>query len=139
VLAEQPIAVPTSVATLSRGLTLDQLDGWKVAQVIFYLFVGFLCYIGRSFILRLEKLESEAVRKGEFEKAHNENKETLLRIEGKIDVAAQATLIEQVREIKATVGKIEVYADGLKHNHIDPYVRAVDVLKSRVDRIEREK
>lgn len=138
-LAEAVHRVAPPVPLVSpKEMTLEQLDGWKVAQVVFYLFVAFLCYVGRSIVSRLDRLELEAVRKGEFDKAHTENRETLQRIEDKIDIAAQATLIEQVREIKTTVGKIEVYADGLKHNYIDPYARAVDVLKSRVDRLERD-
>jgi hypothetical protein len=134
---EQPIVTPANAIPVPKGVTLDQLDGWKVAQAIFFLFVAFLAYLGRSALQRIEKLESEAVRKEAFEKAHNENKETLARIEDKIDIAAQATLIEQVREIKATVGKLEVYADGLKHNHIDPYTRALAVLQTRVDEMDK--
>ena len=147
-LAEQSVVSPPSTITVSRGVTLDQLDGWKVAEVAIALFLGLFSYFARSYLREFKTLQQEAVRKEAFDKAineikterrtmHEENKDILARIEGKIDVAAQATLIEQVRTLSAGLGKLDVYTVELKHNHIDPYTRAVDVLKSRVDEMDK--
>lgn len=151
--------IPVDPIHDTRSPALDQLGWREIAQVLAYANVALLWWMFRSTTRRVDVLEREAVRKEEFNKEvetmradhasmHEENKadrraaqeETralLARIESKIDVAAQATLAEQVRMISIELGKLEVYATELKHVHIDSYVREIAVLKTKVDQLER--
>jgi len=133
----------------------------EISQALAYALVAILWWTFRSTTRRVDVLEREVVRKEEFNREietmrtdqiamHDENKAdrkaaqeetraSLARIEGKIDVAAQATLAEQVRMISIELGKLEVYAGELKHVYIDPYTREIAVLKSKIEQMERAK
>jgi hypothetical protein len=124
--------------TTQVGTKLSQIDGWQIAQGLWVILTGFLVWAGRRAMNRLDELEDRAVMKEDFDKAiadirserskmHEENKEILGRIEDKIDIGAQATLVEKVRYLEDRVA-----------NH-DSYVRVIDVLRSRVDQLDRRR
>lgn len=130
------------------GVKVANFDAWSVVQALWVLLTGTVIWIGRRALGRLDTLEGQAVMREDFEKAiedirserrrmHDENKDHLDRIEKKIDVAAQATLLEKVRGLEAILERNRAYAEELKHIYVDPYVRAVDVLKAKVDRLEK--
>lgn len=136
-------------STQLTGVKVFQFDPWRIVEVLWLLLTGVLAWIGQRAIKRLDQLESEAVRKIDFEKAiseihaerlrlHGENQEILKRIESKIDVGAQATMQEKLRNLETKLERLAAYTEGMKHQYLDPYLRATDVLRVEVDRLKEE-
>lgn len=129
---------------------LSQFDySWKVIEILWSILMAFLLWVGQRAIGRLDKLESKAVLQEDFDKAlleirqersrmHEENKEILARIESKIDVGLQATMQEKIRSLEERLERSVIYAEQLKHSHLDPCIRMVDRLQVAVDRLEKQ-
>src|SRR5882757_6707409 len=95
-----------NMTLVSQGAKVMPVDGWKIAEVLWVLLNGVLVWLGQRAVARLDRLEHKAVLKEDFDKAigdikaersrmHTENLLVLERIEKKIDVAAQATIVER--------------------------------------------
>lgn len=136
-----------SGSTVTTGVKLNQLDAWQIAQGLWALLTAFLVWVGKRALTRLEELERKAVMKEDFDKAiadmkaerkamHDQNLEVLERIEGKIDVAAQATMTERIKNLESRIERLAKYAEDTKHNYVDPYIREMGNLRTKVDLLE---
>jgi hypothetical protein len=135
------------MATSTQGMKLNQFDAWQIAQGLWVLLTAFLAWVGKRALTRLDSLEKEAVRKEDFDKAiadmkaerksmHDQNKEILSRIEDKIDIAAQAAMIERLKNLEQRLERVHKYAEDTKHNYVDPYIREMGNLKTKLDLLE---
>jgi len=124
---------------------VDQFDGWTIAKLAWGMVVSFVAWLGIRSVNRLDQLERTYVSRDEMKEAferlqqdrkamHLDNKESLQRIEAKLDASEHegiiATRLERVEEDILDLRR-------WKHESVDPYIpRAVDDLKERVDRWE---
>ncbi len=136
---------------------VESIDGWKVAQLVCYLFISLLSFIGIRSLGRLDSLEKGSIQRDEFEKSiqqlrddqaarhaetradqaarYLETREALKRIEERIQVGTIASLTELVRINDERIRELKRW----KHEIGDAYIPgAVDALKRDVDRLNRK-
>lgn len=63
--------------------------------------------------------------------------QTLGGINVKLERIEQSGLAFRMERAEADIKRIDKYSQELKHLIVDPYVRATDVLKQRVDGLDR--
>jgi uncharacterized protein (UPF0335 family) len=104
-----------------------------------------LKWMMRGYIERFEALEKVAVTDEDLKETfaqwrsdrqtmHEENLKHLSRIEGKIDI------IPNIGVVISRIERAEKDIDDLrewKHEKADPYIRAMDVIKERVDNLAK--
>jgi hypothetical protein len=121
---------------------METLDGWKAAEILLAVMIGFLGWWGA----RLQNKVDRSVTQRDFNTGfkdskeerlalHKENTENFRRLYDKLD--EQKTHAFRILECEKKVEQVRVYCEDLKHDHIDPYEGAVLVLKSRVDALEK--
>jgi hypothetical protein len=127
-------------------MSVDQLDGWKFSQIVGYLFLSLLGFLGVRSINRIDALEKNAIGRDEFDKAmdqirteraamHAENRDYLRRIEEKLDIAAMASLTELVRFNGEQIRELREW----KQEKIDPsFPGEFNAIKAQVDRLTRK-
>lgn len=128
------------------------LDSWKIAEILMGALLGVLLWI----FGRLQTKVDNSVSKVEFKEAltelrserdmqHTESRDERLRLHrenldqfrdlaSKLDT--QAVQDQRILQCERDLLSLTKYTEDVKHLSVDPYVRATDVLKSKVDALE---